>query len=83
MKKLFMLLLSACIFTAITFADVGKLPERIVENVADGVIVTYKFENPIIRPNHLVPGSYLWEYMGFGVNDTPGEPAVPFRSDRI
>ena len=83
MKKLFMLLLSACIFTAIAFADDSELPERTIENVADGVIVTYKFGNPIIRANQLFPGSFLWKYMGFGVNDTSGEPAVPFRSDMI
>lgn len=81
MKKLFMLLLSACLFTAISLADVGKLPERTVENVADGVIVTYTFGDADIRPNHLVPGSYIWEYSGFGVNDTPGEPAIPRHSD--
>ena len=81
MKKLLILLLSTWFFHAEAIADVGKLPERTVENVADGVIVTYKFKDPIIRPNHLAPGSYLWEYMGFGVNDTSGEPAIPFRSD--
>ena len=81
MKKIFILLLSAWNFTLLSLANVSRLPERTVENVADGVIVTYKFENPIIRPNHLAPGSYLWEYMGFGVNDTPGEPAIPYRSD--
>ena len=81
MKKIFILLFSVWLLTLSSLANVSKLPERTVENVADGVIVTYKFENPIIRPNHLAPGSYLWEYMGFGVNDTPGEPAIPYRSD--
>lgn len=81
MKKLLILLIYTWFCHAAALADVGKSPERTVENVADGVIVTYKFNDPIIRPNHLAPGSYLWEYMGFGVNDTAGEPAVPFRSD--
>ena len=62
-------------------ADVNHLPKRTIENVADGVIVTYQFENPIIRPNPLVPGSFLWQYAGFGLNDISGEPAVPYRSD--
>lgn len=83
MKKLLILLIYTWFCHAAALADVGKSPERTVENVADGVIVTYKFNDPIIRPNHLAPGSYLWEYMGFGINDTSGEPAIPFRSDII
>ena len=62
-------------------ADVNHLPKRTIENVADGVIVTYQFDNPIIRPNPLVPGSFLWQYAGFGMNDISGEPALPFRTD--
>lgn len=81
MKQLFIFLFSVCVFPTITIASVGNVPERRVENVADGVIVTYFFKDPIIRPNHLCPGSFLWEYMGFGINDTSGEPAIPFRSD--
>lgn len=81
MKQLFIFFFSVCVFPTITIASVGNVPERRVENVADGVIVTYFFKDPIIRPNHLCPGSFLWEYMGFGINDTSGEPAIPFRSD--
>ena len=66
---------------AMALADVNHLPKRTIENVADGVIVTYQFDNPIIRPNPLAPGSFLWQYAGFGLNDIPGEPAIPYRSD--
>lgn len=81
MKKLFILLLSVLFSQLVALADVAVFPKRTVENVADGIIVTYNFRNPIIYPNHFSPGSFLWKYSGFGVNDTPGEPAVPFRTD--
>lgn len=81
MKDMYRILLMIWLIPVVALSNNEFLPERIIENVVDGVIVTYKFKDPIIRPNHLAPGSYLWEYMGFGVNDTAGEPAVPFRSD--
>ena len=57
------------------------LPERIVENVSNGIIVTYKFPKPIIQPNSLIQETYFLRFNGFGINEVPGEPAVPFRSD--
>ena len=81
MKKIYILLLSAWFFPTVALADVGNLPERTIEKVDDGVIVTYNFSSPEIRPNHLVPGSYMWKYSGFGVNDISGKPAIPHRSD--
>ena len=35
------------------------LPERIVENVSNGIIVTYKFPIPIIQPNSLIQETYF------------------------
>jgi hypothetical protein len=81
MKELFILLLSVWFFPSVALANTNKLPERTIENVADGVIVTYIFKDPIIRSNLMIPGSYLWKYQGFGVNNSSGEPAIPFRSD--
>ena len=81
MKKLLILLLSAWFYHATAFADIGKLPERTVENVADGILVTYEFPSPIIQSNSLVQGTSFLRYNGFGINDIAGEPAIPFRSD--
>lgn len=81
MKKLLILLLSAWFYHATAIADVGKLPERTVENVADGILVTYEFPSPFIQSNSLVQGTSFLRYNGFGINDIAGEPAIPFRSD--
>ncbi len=78
MKELFILLLSVWFFPSVALANTNKLPERTIENVADGVIVTYIFKDPIIRSNLMIPGSYLWKYQGFGVNNSSGVPAIPF-----
>lgn len=68
---------------AVLIAQETNLPERIVQYTSTGFSVTYKFDNPVIRPNALFPGSFLWKYNGFGVCDTPGLPAIPFRTDLI
>ncbi len=68
---------------AVLIAQETNLPERIVQYTSTGFSVTYKFDNPIIRPNALFPSSFLWKYNGFGVCDTPGLPAIPFRTDLI
>ena len=81
MNEMYRVLLIIWLIPIVALSKSNVLPERTIENVADGVIVTYNFREPIIQPNHLVPGSFLWKYMGFGINDTSGEPAVPFRSD--
>ena len=80
MKRL-ILAFAAWTISAITSADESPLPIRTIENVADGIIVTYQFNNPIIRPNKMAPGTFSWEYKSLGVNDILGEPAVPFRTD--
>lgn len=79
--KRFLIIFGTCFLSIIAWAQTGKLPERTVENVSDGVIVTYKFDHPVIRPNKLYPGSMLWEYVGFGLSDELGKPAIPFRTD--
>jgi hypothetical protein len=81
MKETFKILLLVWLIPIVALSNNDFLPDRVIENVADGVIVTYNFKDPIIQPNHLVPGSFFWKYMGFGINDTSGEPAVPFRTD--
>ncbi len=82
MKRLLFLLL-LILHSLLLLAQIGSMPERNVENVSDGVIVTYYFSNPNINENELVTGSYFWQYDGFGINDVSGEPAIPFRKDLI
>ena len=79
MKKL--LAIFWLILPTILLAQTEILPERSIEFVSNGVIVTYQFANPVIHPNSLVPNTFFWQYPGFGINDKSGEPAVPFRND--
>lgn len=60
---------------------VDNRPARTIEDVSDGIIVTYSFDNPEIVESEYYENTKYIRYDGFGINDTPGEPAVPFRSD--
>ena len=88
-KVLSMLLLIAAVFsnaqTVITLNGTSysevTMPRRNVEEVDDGIIVTYYFDNAITQQDLLYPGCVLWKIPGFGLNETAGEPAIPFRWD--
>lgn len=88
-KVLSMLLLIAAVFsnaqTVITLNGTSysevTMPRRNVEEVDDGIIVTYYFDNAITQQDLLYPGCVLWKIPGFGLNETVGEPAIPFRWD--
>ncbi len=62
-------------------AQIPRQPERNVEIVDDGVIVSYTFTDKHIFTSPYFPNSSYWSYQGFGINDTQGEPGVPFRND--
>lgn len=81
MKRLFAIFI--WFIPTLLLAQLGKIPERTIENVSDGVVVTYIFPEPIIHENTLAPGTFFWQYAGFGINDTSGEPAIPFRIDKF
>ena len=57
------------------------MPRRDVEEVDDGIIVTYYFDNAIAQPDLLYPECVMWKIPGFGLNEAVGEPAIPFRWD--
>jgi hypothetical protein len=57
------------------------MPKRDVEEVDDGIIVTYYFDNAITQQDLLYPECVLWKIPGFGLNETKGEPATPIRWD--
>ena len=63
-----------------TYSEI-TMPKRDVEQVGDGIIVTYYFDNAIAQQDVLYPGCVLWRIPGFGLNETAGEPAIPFRWD--
>ena len=60
-----------------TSATTPQKPVRTVENVADGIIVTYTFPSAMITEDALYPGTVNWEIPGFAPCATPGEPALP------
>ena len=59
----------------------SQTPTRNIEYVDNGIIVTYSFENATIIEDPLYDGCFMWDYVGFGVNEIPTQPAIPFRLD--
>ena len=64
-----------------TTYSVVTMPRRDVEEVDDGIIVTYHFDNAIIQQDILYPECVMWKIPEFGLNETAGEPSIPFRWD--
>lgn len=56
-------------------------PIRTIEEVSDGIIVSYTFNNPEIIESDYYPNTKYISYDGFGLNDNDGEPCIPFRND--
>lgn len=56
-------------------------PTRTVQSVDDGYIVTYTFDKATIIDDPLYKGSIMWKVAGFGEEDTPRKPALPYRLD--
>ena len=63
-----------------TYSQVS-MPIRNVEEVEDGIIVTYYFDNAIVQEDLLYPENIMWKIPGFGLNEIVGEPAIPSRKD--
>lgn len=57
------------------------IPTRDIEEVADGLIVTYSFEKVVINSDVLFPDAFFLHIKGFNYNMNPGTPAIPFRMD--
>lgn len=93
-KPVFMVLLTVCFLQSFAIqridltngivstnaADVSK-PIRTVENVDDGMIVTYNFSGATLNYDNLFPGTVTFDILGFQLSSTPGEPALPRRVD--
>lgn len=56
-------------------------PSRSVEEMEDGVIVTYTFKGGMHQQDRLYPDAKSWIIPGFGQNMKAGEPSVPVRWD--
>jgi hypothetical protein len=56
-------------------------PSRSVEEMEDGVIVTYTFKGGMHQQDRLYPDAKSWTIPGFGQNMKAGEPSVPVRWD--
>lgn len=59
------------------------IPERDIEKLEDGYMVTYTFENAMLQPDELFSGKIFWKMDGFGLNQMPGEPSTLIRDDMI
>lgn len=70
-----------CCFSMYSYSQNNSMPKRIIENLSDGIIVTYEFPRPFMQPSYFDGGTVIPYFSGFGINDLPGEPAIPFRSD--
>ena len=55
----------------------AKSPDRSIEYVDDGIIVTYKFSHINLHPDELYPGTYSAEIPSFSTSFITGYPAVP------
>lgn len=56
-------------------------PTRTVKSVDDGYIITYTFDKATVIDDPLYKGSIMWKVAGFGEEDTPQKPALPYRLD--
>lgn len=59
----------------------SQSPSQDIEYISNSILVTYNFEKATIMEDPLYEGNYMWKYVGFGVNDIPSEPAIPYRLD--
>lgn len=70
-----------CISLPAIAGVVWNRPARTIEEVSDGIVVTYSFDNPEIVDSEFYENTKYIRYNGFGLNDIDGEPCIPFRND--
>lgn len=56
-------------------------PRRTIENIENGVIVTYYFDNALVFQDPLYPECSMWNYLGFAEINISGRPAIPISWD--
>lgn len=56
-------------------------PTRTVEDVKDGILVTYEFNYVSKNIDHLFPSTSILYFEGFGIRESSEEPALPIKWD--
>lgn len=74
-------LIANLLFLSISSQAQEFAPSRSVEEMDDGVIVTYTFKGGMHAQDRLYPESKSWTIPSFGQNMRAGEPSVPVRWD--
>ncbi len=67
--------------TIVTGSNNITLPIRTVENVKDGILVTYEFYYVSKSADNLFPSSSILSFDGFGIDEVPEKPALPIKWD--
>ena len=67
----------------ITDSIVTTFPTRTVEDVKDGILVTYEFHYVSKNTDVLFPSSSILFFDGFGIGEVPGKPALPIKWDKF
>lgn len=95
MKKIFFQILSFLICTVcmgqeyirlsdgaiVTDSKYETIPTRTIEDVDNGILVTYHFKYVSKMQDKIFPSSHVLFLDGFGLNNTSEEPALPMRWD--
>lgn len=58
-------------------------PTKTVENITNGIIVTYQFDGALVKEDNLYPGTYHWDIDGFTENIIQKKPATLTKTDQI
>ena len=56
-------------------------PERNIEYLDDGYLITYIFSKAILREDPTYPNSYFWSYPHFMESEVIGSPAFPYQNN--
>ena len=57
------------------------MPTRTIEDVKDGIMVTYEFDYVSKNPDNIFPSSSILFFDGFGIGGIPEKPALPIKWD--
>ena len=67
------------------FIDVNNrcstMPTRTIEDVKNGIMVTYEFDYVSKNPDNIFPSSSILYFDGFGIGGIPEKPALPIKWD--
>lgn len=67
--------------SAVSHEELSEIPCKNIEQIENGYVVTYTFDKATVIADQLYNGCVMWKYAGFGTDDTPTLPALPYRND--